>query len=90
MVLEELNQMIADAKLNKPASPQMDVTELCATFRTTLPVVSKWAAAGAPVNLNGQTDLFALFGWLHVHQDHPYLPSVGERLIAQWKISLNV
>ncbi|MFX1722404.1 hypothetical protein [Paraburkholderia sp. A1RO-5L] len=90
MTIEELNQLVAEAKANKPQSPQMGVSELCATFKCSAPIVAKWAERGAPVNLQGKTDLFALFAWLHVHQDHPHMLSADERLLALWKISLNV
>ncbi|MPV66322.1 hypothetical protein [Burkholderia sp. BE17] len=82
--------MIKQAKDSKPVSPQMTVAELCATIGTTPPVVNKLADAGAPVNPAGKTDLFGLFEWLFVHQDHPHLAAADEVLVAQWKIFRNV
>jgi hypothetical protein len=89
MTLQELKDLVEEARTTKPTSPQMDVTELCATLRVTPPVVSKWATSGAPVDPTGKTDLFGLFEWLHVNQDHPHMLAADKVLVAKWKITRN-
>jgi hypothetical protein len=90
MTLEELNEIIAEAKARKPVSPQMTAADLCTAMRATPALLGEWAADGAPVNPEGKTDLFGLFEWLHANPNHPHFGAADERLVVQWKISRNV
>ncbi|MDR5784644.1 hypothetical protein QCE63_35200 [Caballeronia sp. LZ065] len=65
MTLEELNGYIAECKAAPPAAPQLTVAQIRTTAGYSAATLDQWAAEGAPINLTGKTDLFALFDWLN-------------------------
>ncbi|MFM0404766.1 hypothetical protein [Paraburkholderia aspalathi] len=90
MTIEELNSIVADAKAGKVVSPQLNAADLAAAMRQSPAVLSEIKAKGAPVNLDGTTDLFAVFEWLlaqnHCVMNH-YLGCADEVLRTQWSVS---